>query len=164
MKRVLVLGTSFSAIEMIKCIKDLGFYVVACGVEPNEPGHFIADDSVFLDYSDTTQIAEYVRKNPIDFVLPTGNDAAYRTGMELAKMFHFPGFDDPDDALNFLEKNHFRNLCKRLNLRIPKYSICDSQSVLHHQESFEIPFLIKPISGFASPGRAYVVLSNLTRM
>ena len=151
-KRVLVLGTSFSAVEMIKCIKDLGFYVIACGMESNEPGHFIADDSVFLDYSDAIQIEEYIRANPIDFVVPTANDAAYRTGMELAKIFQFPGFDDLDTALNFLEKNHFRNLCKQLNLRIPRYSICDSQSVLHHQESFEIPFLIKPINGFSGNG------------
>jgi formate-dependent phosphoribosylglycinamide formyltransferase (GAR transformylase) len=151
-KRVLVLGSSFSAVEMIKCIKNLSFHVIVCGREPSEPGHFIADESLFLDYSNVTQIVEYVKNNPVDFVLPTANDASYRTGLELAKILNFPGFDNPEEGICFLEKNHFRDLCDALDLSIPKFQVCTTKTLISCLTNFKVPFLIKPINSFSGKG------------
>ena len=152
MKRVLVLGGSFSAVEMIKCARSLGYYVLVCGRDPEEPGHFLADESVLLDYSDSKEIINYLEVNPVDYVIPTANDAAYRTGIELSEIFQFPGLDKPTEARNFLEKNHFRNLCGRLELNIPVFEVCDAKSLTLSQLNFNVPFLIKPINGFSGKG------------
>jgi formate-dependent phosphoribosylglycinamide formyltransferase (GAR transformylase) len=137
---------------MIKCAKDLGLYVIACGREPNEPGHYIADESLHLDYSDSNKVADYLRDDPVDFVLPTANDAAYRTGLELAKRFQFPGFDNLEIGLSFLEKNRFRDMCDELDLSIPKFQVCSANTLISSQTNFDIPFLIKPITGFSGNG------------
>jgi phosphoribosylaminoimidazole carboxylase (NCAIR synthetase) len=152
MVRVLVLGGSFSAVEIIKCIKDLGFFVIVCGRDREEAGHHLADESVFLDYSDSLMIADYIRNHPVNFIVPTANDAAYRTGLELNKIFRFPGFDDPVSGLCFLEKHEFRNLCKNLGLTIPDFQSSTTKTLMASQLNFEAPFLIKPINGFSGKG------------
>ena len=152
MKRVLVLGSSYSAIDMIKCVKNLGFVVTVCGGDPSEPGHAIGDESVFVDYSDAEAVHKYLRSNRIDYVLPTSNDAAYRTGLELAGIFKFPGFDSLQNGLNFLEKNKFRELCSRLDLAIPDFKVCTSDNLITVQSKFELPFLVKPTDGFSGKG------------
>jgi phosphoribosylaminoimidazole carboxylase (NCAIR synthetase) len=157
MRRVLVLGGSFSAIEMIKCAKGLGFYVIVCSGDQNEPGHSISNESVYLDYSDIKAVCEYVSSNPIDFVIPTSNDAAYRTGLELNQNFNFPGFDSLETGLKFLEKNKFRDLCHELGLAAPNFRISDEASLVRVQSEFQFPFLVKPIDGFSGKGIIKIV-------
>jgi phosphoribosylaminoimidazole carboxylase (NCAIR synthetase) len=151
-QRVLVLGSSFSAIEMIKCAKKLGFYVIVCGKNPNEAGHYLGHESIFLDYSDVNQIKKYVEAHKVDYLLPTSNDAAYRTGLELAAEFNFPGFDEYEKGQSFLEKNRFRNVCKEIDLSIPFFRITTARDLMQEQIEFDIPFLIKPAIGFSGIG------------
>jgi len=151
-QRVLVLGSSFSAIDMIQRVKSLGFHVIVCGVDPGEPGHSISHESIFLDYKDIEELKKFLRANQVEFVVPTSNDVAYRTGLELSKEFDFPGYDKYEEGLLFLEKDSYRKICKDLNLRIPIFQTTEARDLLSIQSKFEIPFLIKPAQGFSGIG------------
>jgi formate-dependent phosphoribosylglycinamide formyltransferase (GAR transformylase) len=137
---------------MIKKLKTLGFHVIVCGIDPNEPGHSLSHESIFIDYSNAFEVREYLELNEVDFVLPTGNDKAYRTGLKLSDEFGFPGYDTFEDGLFFLEKNRFRVMCDNLDLKVPFFVTSTSNELLTTQVRFETPFLVKPTQGFSGIG------------
>ena len=50
-KKVLLVGSSYSAIPILKVLNDLSYDVSVCGADKNDPCHSIASNSVLIDYS-----------------------------------------------------------------------------------------------------------------
>ena len=51
MKKVLLVGSSFSAMPLLEELKKRAFHISVCGKYRTDPCHYYADNSFFVDYS-----------------------------------------------------------------------------------------------------------------
>lgn len=58
MKKLLILNGSHSEITLIQAAKQLGYYVITSGNNPQLMGHKYADEYIPADYSDKEKILQ----------------------------------------------------------------------------------------------------------
>ena len=68
MKRVMVLGASYSLIPLIKTIKDMGMQAIVTSIPGDYPGFTLADEVCYADITKPEEVLEYARKLNIDAV------------------------------------------------------------------------------------------------
>lgn len=120
MKKVLLLGSSFSAVPMLLTLKKLGYSVAVCGNLPNDPCHLYADKSFLVDYSSYNDVELIIENERFDFIVPTCNDEGYFVGSRLAEKYGFPGFDSYSNTEAIHIKSRFREVLDSLGLPSPK--------------------------------------------
>jgi formate-dependent phosphoribosylglycinamide formyltransferase (GAR transformylase) len=146
MKRILILGSSYSALPIIKKVKEKGFYTVICGMNENDPGHLIGDESVFYDYSSLSDLELILKDINFDAVVPTCNDRAYSAYVYLSSAKGFSCLDDPQRLINLHDKSGFRKLLGILNLPRPRiWNLTELQSTF-------FPVMVKPVDSFSGIG------------
>jgi predicted ATP-grasp superfamily ATP-dependent carboligase len=152
-KKVLLLGSSFSAIPILNVLKNLGFHVTVCGVYKDDPCHFIGDSSIYIDYSTIPLLDEHLTSEHYSYIVPSCNDTAYRAGAALAEKFNFPGFDTLP-VVNILHtKQLLRKFLGANNFPSPKsYSIEEAI----HLVSASHPLIVKPVDSFSGKGVSIV--------
>lgn len=119
-EKVLVLGTSFSALPIIRILKDLGYFVSTVGVDPHEVGHKFSDQSFLVDYSHYKTVAEIVADQNFKYIVPSCNDTAYHSSALLADKFPWLQNDKQSLAQYFLDKQKFKEVCETSQVLVPK--------------------------------------------
>ncbi|MFN4021484.1 MAG: ATP-grasp domain-containing protein [Hydrogenophilus thermoluteolus] len=152
MKKVLLLGSSYSAIPIFFLLKSHGYTVHVCGYKRNDPCHKHADKSHFIDYSKQHDVCKIIENELIDFIVPTCNDYSYLTGSFLSEKYKFPGFDSYKTTCKLHLKNEFRILAKDLNLPIPDFEIIEPRKLTELEINIKPPLLIKPNNLFSGIG------------
>ena len=147
-KKVLLVGSSFSAAPLYFALKKYGFHVSVCGNIETDPCHQYADASYFIDYSQSDNLTNIVESGGFDFLVPSCNDYSYMSCARIASNFKFPGFDGFEVAKTLHTKNAFRTITADLGLPAPRFielhegHMVDS-GFLHY------PILVKPIDSFS---------------
>ena len=118
--KVLVLGTSFSAMPIIKTLQKHGYSVSTVGGYPNEVGHKISDKQYLVNYADTKSVENIIKEENYKNVIPTSNDTSYRTVAALARAYELRNCDSPELAEIFLEKEKFKKHCLEVEVSVPR--------------------------------------------
>ena len=85
MKKLLILNGSHSEITLIQAAKQLGYYVITSGNNPQLMGHKYADEYIPADYSDKEKILQLVKENGIDRIVSCANDFGVITASYVAE-------------------------------------------------------------------------------
>lgn len=150
---VLLLGSSSSALPLLFDLKSRGFVVTVMGKYEDDPCHRYADNSIYLDYSESSSLFETCRISKFDYIVPSCNDYAYRSAAWVANEFGYPGYDNLETAAVFLEKDKFRKTCSTLSLPAPQ--VHGEFQEIGHLQSFmptKFPLLVKPVDSFSGRG------------
>lgn len=151
LKRVLLVGSSFSAVPFFYCLKRRGFHVSVCGALKNDPCHEYADASIFVDYSDRERLLEVVESHGFDYLVPVCNDYSYLSSAWVAEKMGHPGFDDFSIAEQLHTKAAFRQVLTDRSLPCPAaIEFGDELDGLNRVPDF--PVLVKPVDGFSGRG------------
>ena len=62
-KRVLLLNAGHNDERLLRALKKLGCYVITTGNRPELPGHLMADEYIYGDYTDKTPCSPWQKKN-----------------------------------------------------------------------------------------------------
>ncbi len=150
-KRVLLVGSSFSAAPFFFCLKRRGFHVSVCGALQNDPCHAYADASVFVDYSDREKLLEVVESQGFDYLVPVCNDYSYLSSAWVAEKIGYPGFDDFSVAEQLHTKAAFRQVLAARSLPCPEATeLGEVFDGLERIPAF--PVLVKPVDSFSGRG------------
>jgi formate-dependent phosphoribosylglycinamide formyltransferase (GAR transformylase) len=150
-KKVLLVGSSFSAAPIFFSLKKRGLHVSVCGSDATDPCHQYADASHFIDYSDRESLLALVSSEDFDYLVPSCNDYSYMASAWVAEQFGFPGFDAFKVATVLHTKNVFRELTTKHSLPAP----CSLQIDLSRAATLinlPYPLLIKPVDSFSGRG------------
>ena len=152
MKKVLLVGSSFSALPILFLLKEKGFHVSVCGILKNDPCHYYSDESYFLDYSIKENLLKLASDIKFDFIVPTCNDYSYLSSSWVANQLGFPGFDSNEITNVIHNKLLFREETKSINLPSPQLFNESSifEDFFNSHGSFEL--LIKPVDSFSGKG------------
>ena len=90
----LVLGTNAGQADLIRFLKDAGWFVWACSGRAGEPGAEICDRFIEIDVADVDALAQMVNKNEIDLIYSISSDLAIRSATAVAEATGRPCFYD----------------------------------------------------------------------
>lgn len=155
-KKVLLVGSSFSAAPIFFALKKYGYHVSVCGNNRADPCHQYADASYFLDYSQPDVLLELVKSHNFDYIVPSCNDYSYMSSAYVASKLKFPGFDELSVSKTIHTKNTFRKLTAELNIPSPHYkNIYKKEN--HDYSDLAFPILVKPTDSFSGKGMMKVL-------
>ena len=73
-KRVLLLNAGHNDERLLRALKTLNCYVITTGNRPELPGHKLADEYVYGDYTDLDAMYALAVDRRVDAVCPCCND------------------------------------------------------------------------------------------
>ena len=150
-KKVLLVGSSFSAAPLFFSLKRRGLSVSVCGNCVSDPCHRYADKSFPVDYSKREELLALVEEGGFDYLVPTCNDYRYMSCAWVAERIGFSGFD-PYKIANILHsKNAFRDLLESHALpgrRFSRQQAGESGATA----GLRYPLLVKPVDSFSGRG------------
>jgi formate-dependent phosphoribosylglycinamide formyltransferase (GAR transformylase) len=150
-KRVLLVGSSFSAAPIFFELKKRGHHVSVCGSASADPCHQYADQSFYIDYSDRDALLALAEAEHFDYLVPTCNDFSYMSCAWVAECLGFAGFDRYPVANILHTKNAFREVMERDDFHSPRsrrLSVGGTVDV----EGLRFPLLVKPVDSFSGRG------------
>lgn len=148
MKKVLLVGSSFSAAPIFWALKRQGLHVTVCGGLESDPCHQYADDSLFIDYSKKELLLKSLIGSDFNYIVPTCNDYSYLSASWVANQLGYPGFDTTEVTEIIHNKKKFRKKTTEFNLIAPRlineFDFIDS--------NVPLPYLVKPVDSFSGRG------------
>ena len=119
MKKILMLGGAKQQIPIIKTAKDMGYYVITCDYEPENPGHKLADEYYNVSTTDLDGVLELAKRLKIDGIIAYASDPAAPTAAYVAEKMGLPG--NPYESVKLCtEKDLFRTFLKEHGFNCPQ--------------------------------------------
>lgn len=146
MKKLLVLNGSHSDIQLIQAGKNLGFYVITTGNNPELIGHKYADEYHSADFSSPDEILELAKSLKIDAICSCANDFGALAASYVAEKLGLKGHDNYETALTLHHKDKFKKFAKENKIITPLADSYDNiEDALKTKCKYELPLIIKPI-------------------
>ena len=158
--KALLLGTSYSAIPLLKELKKYNLHITACGNTAEDAIHKHADEVINLDYREKEKLVEHVERKEIDFVIPSCNDTAYETGSFISHKANaiIPGYDSLNTAHKLLKKDLFREHLEQE--KITSAAVHSKEEVLIQLRNGAKKFIVKPVDAFSGRGISIITKPN----
>ena len=145
MKKVLVPNGNYTDIRLIKAFKDMGYYVITSGNNPNLLGHKYADEYVEHDYSDCKGMLKLAREYQIDKISACSNDFGVTTAAYIAENMGLSGHDTFLNARIIAEKDLFKKFAQENHLQVIPSAEFDNRTIAkEYVKNVEYPIIVKP--------------------
>lgn len=151
MKKTLLVGTSYSAIPILKCLFDHSVDVTTCGSNRDDPGHLYSNNQIYLNYSDASIVDQLQIEQSFQYLCPSCNDYSYNTCSFVAEKHGLTGFDPYEITQTLHNKGKFRIFTERFGFPVPKARTIDFRTPLDSL-NMEYPILAKPPDSFSGRG------------
>lgn len=147
MKKALILNISHNDIGQIKALKNMGYYVVATGNNPQLVGKQFVDKHIIADYSNKNLIKEIAEREHVDAICSCCNDFGVITAAYVAEQLGLPGHDTYQNAITLHHKNLFKEFAEKNNVRSPKAKSFNNQETAkdYIRTINFFPLMVKPI-------------------
>lgn len=150
-KKVLLVGSSFSAVAILVVLKSQNMHVSVCGNQKSDPCHQYADASHFIDYSDKEALCSLIEHEKFNYIVPSCNDYAYMACAWAAELMGYAGFDSFDVASILHNKSLFRDFTQQHLLPTPRFFHVSANET-QKPSALSYPLLVKPVDSFSGRG------------
>ena len=107
-KRVLLLNAGHNDERLLRALKTLDCYVITTGNRPELPGHKLADEYIYGDYTDLDAMYALAVDRRVDAVCPCCNDFGVITAAYISETLGFSGQDNYETTLTIHNKANFK--------------------------------------------------------
>lgn len=155
-KRVLLLNASHNDERLLQALKKKNCYVITSGNRPELPGHRLADEYVYGDYTDMEAMYRLAVEKRVDAVCPCCNDFGVITAAYISEKMGFPGQDDYETTLTIHNKARFKEFALKLGgINTPAaISFQNQEKALQWAQTcaYQLPLIVKPVDLSAGNG------------
>lgn len=146
-KKLLVLGSAGSTVNVVKQAKKMGLYVVTTGNPKEGQAADLADEAIGFSTDDYPALVEFIKTNHIDGVMTGSSEFNVLNMIKLCKMANLPCYATEEQWDATQDKRHFKDLCKRFGVPgVPEFGVDD---VLTEKD---FPVIVKPVDSYSSIG------------
>lgn len=146
-KKLLVLGSAGSTVNVVKMAKKMGLYVVTTGNPKEGQAADLADEAIGFSTDDYPALVEFIKTNHIDGVMTGSSEFNVLNMIKLCKMANLPCYATEEQWDATQDKRHFKDLCKRFGVPgVPEFGVDD---VLTEKD---FPVIVKPADCCSSIG------------
>ena len=118
-QKLLVLGSDYGTIDIVKEAKKMGVYVIVSDLMPTSPTKEAADEAWLISTTDIDILEKKCREENINGVLTGASDFNIARSRELCKRLGFPVYCASDRAWEVAtNKREFKDLCKKVGAPI----------------------------------------------
>lgn len=152
MKKILILGGSYSQIPAIKAAKEMGHYVITCDNLEDNPGHLIAHEYYKISFTDKEAVLALAKKLKIDGITCVTSEHAATTAAYVAEKMELP--TNPYKSIEILSnKESYKKFLRDNNFFVPKVKGYNNfEEVQKDFQNFKMPVVIKPVDSSGSRG------------
>lgn len=156
-KKALILGISWEQFPIIKRVKELGFYVIAAGINPDSESYKLADITYLIDPLNFLEIDRIFQRHNPECVVTDACDYSLLASAFLSHRYKVAG-PKLDTALACNNKYLQRKLVKgNTNVFQPEFKLCETyQDLLSFVIEYALPVVIKPLNGRGGIGTTIV--------
>lgn len=149
MKKLLVLGTSHSQLDLVKVAKDMGVYVVAVGMSEDDVAVEYVDKFIKANILDEEKIDSIVKDEKIDAIFTLGLEIALPVMTKVSIKNNLRTFIDEESIEKFSNKYVWRQEIGN----IPANLFAVSGTKVEDFEAFDrYPAVLKPADGSGQRG------------
>ena len=151
MKKILVLGSVNSSLEVVRQAKKMGYYTIVVSNAPGEASA-IADKFVQIDIKDKDAITKYIRENKIDGIFTGPSEFLTKTMIDICEQTGLRCYVTSRQWAICQDKRQFKNLCKKFGVPcIPDYDLTVDMKP-EDLVRIKYPVIVKPVDSFSSKG------------
>lgn len=152
MKKIMILGASIYQLPAIVKAKEMGLYTIVVSRPGDYPGFAVADNSYYIDASDSDKVLEIAKKEKIDAITTICTDFPMRTVAKVASNLGLPGISE-QAAYNATDKIAMRICLGKNGVPIPKFRIAKNKiEFLHVIKDFSGKCVVKAPDNSGSKG------------
>ncbi len=144
-KKLLIAGGSHADIPIIVAAKELGYWVITSGNNPNDLGHKYSDEYQEEDYSKPKKMLELAKRLKINAICASSNDFSAISCAYVAEQLGLPGYDSVETSLMIHHKDKFRKFAQQYNLSVPKAISVSENSENWQNHELAYPIMVKPV-------------------
>lgn len=146
-KRLLVLGKTYSVVNVVKAAKRLGVYVVTTNRDKAGDASLLADADIEISTNDYPALIEYIKANQIDGVMTGASEFNILNMIRLCHQAGLPVYATEEQWNLCQDKKNFKELCKKYQIPVvPEYKNFEEV------KAGDYPVIVKPIDGCSSRG------------
>lgn len=153
MKKLLLLGGSYTLLPIIYRVHSYGWYVITMDYLPDNLAHRHSDEYVNMSVIDKDAVLTYAQSTGIDAISSFGCDAGAVTAAFVAEKMNLPYVCSYEVACVLQDKSTFREFLKKNHFNVPKAIGCKSLFEAQNGISdFCWPIIVKPVDSAGSKG------------
>lgn len=143
-KKVLVLNGTISEIPVVKRLKEMGYYVITTGNNPDLPAHKYSDEYISCDYSNCEKILQLVKNKDIYRVVSCANDFGAITAAYVSDKMGWNHHDNFDVTEMLHHKDTQKAYFAELGIRSPlSTAFRDKMAAYDFIKTVDYPIMVK---------------------
>lgn len=150
-KKLLILGANPETAGLVKKANDMGVITYVTDYDPKAFAKKFAKVPCNIDATNIEELEKLIKEEMINGVLCGVAESLMPTYAKICSDLEFPCYGDSNLFSIFVDKQHFKNLCREYNAPVvEEYQLNDySDSEL---EKVKLPVVVKPVDACSSKG------------
>lgn len=154
--KILILGSDYGTIDILKVAKERGLYVVVSDLMDSSPTKDAADEAWMISTADIDALEKKCREAKIGAVITGASDFNIEKSRELCKRLGFPVYCENDEAWEVAtNKRLFKDICKKVNAPIATDYILSDELDDIELDKIKYPVVVKPVDLSGNRGMSY---------
>ena len=156
MKKLLILGSDFGTISVVREARKMGLYVIVADLMETSPTKELADEAWLLSSTDTETLVQKCREENISALMFGASDFNVWNARKVCKQLNLPIYCESDYACRVArDKGEFKRICKAVGAPVATdYYLTDA---LSEEELNDVvfPVVVKPVDKSGNRGMSY---------
>lgn len=156
MKKLLILGSDFGTISVVREAHKMGLYVIVADLMETSPTKELADEAWLLSSTDTDELVRRCRAEGITALMFGASDFNVWNARKVCKSLGLPVYCESDYACRVArDKGEFKRICKEVGAPVATdYYLTDALSD-EEINSVVFPVVVKPVDKSGNRGMSY---------
>ena len=156
MKKLLILGSYYGTIYIVRGAHEMGLYVIVADLMATSPTKDAADEAWLISTTDTDLLEVKCKEQGVDGVITGASDFNIRQSRILCKRLGFPVYCENDNAWEVsTNKRMFKDLCKKIGAPVAQDYILSDSLTKAELEKVKFPVVVKPVDKSGNRGMSY---------
>jgi biotin carboxylase len=156
MKKLLILGSDFGTISVVREAHKMGLYVIVADLMETSPTKELADEAWLLSSTDTDTLVQKCREENISALMFGASDFNVWNARKVCKQLNLPIYCESDYACRVArDKGEFKRICKAVGAPVATdYYLTDTLSD-EELNGVVFPVVVKPVDKSGNRGMSY---------
>lgn len=156
MKKLLILGSDFGTLQVVREAHALGIYVIVADLMPTSPTKELADEAWLISTTDTDALIEKCREEGVCALMFGASDFNILNARKVCLALGLPIYCKSDYACRVArDKGEFKRICREVGAPVAQDYFLSDALTDEELGKVEFPVVVKPVDKSGNRGMSY---------